>query len=129
MRWFRSNARFGSWCALFALAAQLVLSFGHVHGDGQTAPSPSALLSAIWTLSAPTDAQSTPAVPDKPTGHLTDYCAICALIKLANGLMPVVAPVIQRPVRISSIEFDSDIAIALATSAHRFFQARAPPQA
>ena len=31
MHWVRSNRRFGSWAALFALAIQLVLSFGHIH--------------------------------------------------------------------------------------------------
>ena len=31
MHWVRSNRYFGSWAALFALAIQLVLSFGHIH--------------------------------------------------------------------------------------------------
>ena len=36
-RWMhriRNNRRFGGWLALFALAVQLVLSFGHVHLEG-----------------------------------------------------------------------------------------------
>src|SRR5690349_24567587 len=40
MFWFRFHPRFCSWVALFALAIQLVLSFGHIHLDdvrGQSA--------------------------------------------------------------------------------------------
>jgi len=32
MKWFRSNIKHGSRLALFALALQLALSFGHFHG-------------------------------------------------------------------------------------------------
>jgi hypothetical protein len=39
MKWFRSNVRHGSWLALFALAIQVLLSFGHFHGNSaQAAP-------------------------------------------------------------------------------------------
>ena len=38
MRWFRSNIRVGSRLALFALAVQFLLSFGHFHaGSAQPA--------------------------------------------------------------------------------------------
>ena len=33
MHWIRKNSRFGSWAAVFALALQLVLSFGHIHAE------------------------------------------------------------------------------------------------
>jgi hypothetical protein len=33
MHWIRKNNRLGAWAAVFALAIQLVLSFGHVHLD------------------------------------------------------------------------------------------------
>src|SRR5260370_7977226 len=38
MKWFRSNIRYGSRLALFALAIQFLLSFGHFHGSAQAAP-------------------------------------------------------------------------------------------
>src|SRR4030081_2334068 len=39
MRWFRSNIRLASRLALFALAIQFLLSFGHFHGSrAQAAP-------------------------------------------------------------------------------------------
>jgi hypothetical protein len=34
MRWFRDNVRHGSWLALIALAVNVALSFGHIHGIG-----------------------------------------------------------------------------------------------
>src|SRR5262245_32631294 len=34
MGWLRSRSRWGSYLALFALAFQLALSFGHVHIEG-----------------------------------------------------------------------------------------------
>ena len=37
MKWFRSKVRFGSRLALFALAMQFLLSFGHFHGGAQAA--------------------------------------------------------------------------------------------
>ena len=33
MRWFRANRILGSRLALFALAVQFVLAFGHIHHD------------------------------------------------------------------------------------------------
>ena len=33
MNWFRSKMRSGAQLALFALAVQMVVSFGHMHGD------------------------------------------------------------------------------------------------
>ena len=48
MRWIRTHRRLGSRLALFALAVQLVVSFGHVHLD-KIAPS-SAAASAVSLL-------------------------------------------------------------------------------
>ena len=45
MKWFRSNIKHGSRLALFALAIQFVLSFGHFHGvSAQAAPAVDAAL-------------------------------------------------------------------------------------
>src|SRR5882762_9293799 len=80
MRGVRSNARFGSWLALFALALQLTLSFGHVHLNAH--------FSGAWS----TASQEMPAsggVPDKPAKHtkFTDFCAICAVVHMASSLL------------------------------------------
>src|SRR6478672_13443888 len=64
MKWFRSNIKHGSRLALFALALQLALSFGHFHGGvAQAAPAvqsgPTNSLSAADPVSE--DARQQPA--------------------------------------------------------------------
>jgi hypothetical protein len=63
MKWFRQHIKTGSRLALFALAIQFVLSFGHFHGvAAQAAPAIQAGLSqadlaSIGTVAAPEAAQ------------------------------------------------------------------------
>jgi hypothetical protein len=52
MGWFRSRSRLGSYLALFALAFQLAVSFGHVHLD-HIAPT-SALATTLASAQPPT---------------------------------------------------------------------------
>jgi hypothetical protein len=97
MRWFRTNARGCGWFALFALALQLSLSFGHVHADDFGRPHPDAI---IGTTGAPPAPGS-----DPPSRHDHDYyyCAICAVIALAGALLlpapPAVAVAYAPPER------------------------------
>lgn len=117
MHWIRSNCRFGAWAALFALAIQLVLSFGHIHAEDFRGSS----AAAAQSLTQP----DTRGDGDGAVRH--DICAICASLNLtSSSLVPAVelpaAPVAHpyrwdaalRPVRISS-------------NLHFLFQARAPP--
>jgi hypothetical protein len=46
MRWFRSNGGGVAWLAIFALACQFVLTFGHVHTGSVSAVSAALALSA-----------------------------------------------------------------------------------
>ena len=47
MRWFRANKTFGSRLALFALAVQFVLAFGHIHHEDIFGPArPAAAMAA-----------------------------------------------------------------------------------
>lgn len=119
MRWLRSNIGLGSRLALFALAIQLVSSFGHVHLDKIARSSSQA---GIWL------AQDRDGAPnrDRHTGA-NDVCAICAVIGLiassalpAAALLPppVVTALASRP------EFNSTIT---ASDSHFLFRARAPP--
>ena len=123
MRWIRSNVRLGAWCALAALALQLVLSFGHVHLEGGTATAPELALAA----SAPASDTANPPSNHEPNGHADDFCAICALIHLAGTTTPATAPVLELPVVFSPVPFavstDRDLAAAVPLS----FQARGPP--
>ena len=88
MRWFRTNVQVGAWCALVAMALQLALTFGHVHGSASSAASPR--LTAQGQV-APIDG---PRVPLKP---LIDHCAICAVIHMAGAGVPPAALSLPLP--------------------------------
>src|SRR6266850_2453960 len=129
MRCFRSNIRFGAFCALFALAIQLVLSFSHVHGGGSVRLSASPLLPIGWVNQPTTAVSDDPAVPSNQTGQAGDYCATCALIKLAGSVVPATAPISPAPNLISRAHLRTSAGPVLTASSHLFFQARAPPLA
>jgi hypothetical protein len=114
MNWVRSNIKHGSRLALFALALQFVLSFGHFHGlAAQAAP-------AVQSLQqAPFDRDS-----DQPS-H--DACEICAVIAMAGTGLSATPPLLALP---QAVEF---LYLTTATGFVRFdparvaFQPRAPP--
>ena len=84
----RSHRRLGAWVALFALALQLVLSFGHVH-VGNAAPASSAALAAAVV---PGDDAAPGKDPDGGRHDGRDFCAICAALNLAaSSVVPTVA--------------------------------------
>jgi hypothetical protein len=123
MRWFRSHVRLGARLALFALAVQLAVSFGHVHAE-DFAPSAAAV-----TLTA-SGGQGGP-VSDG-TSHKSDIdtvCAICALIQLVQASVPVAAPAVHAPTRFAWITPKPPVEAAAAALQHELFQARAPPSA
>src|SRR5450755_1762807 len=89
MKWFRSNIKHGSRLALFALAVQFVLSFGHFHGiTAQAAPaiqSGPVLSDPAYATSLPapdTVSHSTQPSPSDPDSDRqpADACAICAVM-------------------------------------------------
>jgi hypothetical protein len=118
LQWVRAR---NGWCgqlALFALALQLYLSFGHIHPEdlGLTAPAQAA-------SAAQTD--GTPAAPHDDDDH--GICSICAALSLtANSLLP--AP-ITLPVPIATAwtwpkHLRSQSRVVTTTAN---FRARAPP--
>jgi hypothetical protein len=125
MRWFRSNS-FGSWCALIALALQLVVSFGHVHRGGKTWALGFSLL-ATTTAGAATAATAAPA--PKPVDASFDYCGICTVINLAGTLVPPATPALPGPSVVSWARLSAHIDLAARPRRHFIFEARAPPQA
>src|SRR6516225_4557047 len=127
MRWFRSRARLGSGLALFALVAQLTLSFGHLHArasarDLGVSAAASNMQPSIDQTSTPSDSSDHQSIPD-------DYCPICALIHLACGMVPAEAP--PLPLRDHFGRLHLELAVELGSTALRAtpFQARAPPTA
>jgi hypothetical protein len=121
MRWFRRNVRFGSWCALAALAIQLVLSFGHLHiiTSGVAA---TALTSAAEPFAGPAEDPPTPSKHSR----VADYCTICASIHLAS-LVTTEPSSVLAPHRTGAVRLT--VGIEATPSAHFGlpFNARAPP--
>jgi hypothetical protein len=118
MRVFRT--KFGLCCALLALLAQIVVSFGHVHWRG----SASAPL-RIAANQAPV-LTDTHGAPTLPSGLAVDGCAACTLAGL--GGLPASAPALRPPrlpLAISHVSLDAPAPVA----PHRLFQSRAPPTA
>jgi hypothetical protein len=126
MRWFRTNKEFGGRLALFALAVQLVLSFGHIHREdiyGSRAALPS--------VSDPAPAADGFALlpTNHPAKHADDYCAICATIHLLNATFVAAPPQLALPFVSYAIEHIDRVADVILAPQRTSFQARAPPRA
>jgi hypothetical protein len=120
MRWFRANKTFCSRLALFALAVQFVLAFGHIHRDDIYGPArPAAAIAA--------------AVPDGsqplPAKHSDDYCAICAAVSLLGNSFAATAPLLLLPSASHAIEQFDRLAAIFVAPRRAAFQSRAPPAA
>ena len=146
MKWFRSNIRPGSRLALFAVAIQFLLSFGHFHGSrAQAAP---ALVDAKQsglhdTVSfaathlaaldrASLEEASRPvrlkASSDRePGGQPTDDCAICAVMALANAMVVATPAYLSGPQAFAFWYLTTDAEFVDLNSARVAFQPRAPP--
>jgi hypothetical protein len=121
MRWFRAKLRVGSRLALFALAVQIVLSFGHVHLDYFHYALPGI---------ASAGKQSTPSTPtQQPVGDAGDYCAICATIHLAATSFLPQAPHLPVAFVSRSVEHFEGVAVLFIAPRRPPFQSRAPPLA
>jgi hypothetical protein len=127
MGWFRSNRGVVAWVALFALACQLALSFGHVHASSSSKFGGS-LAFAAETGNAPAD--GAPWSPQKkPGGFADDFCAICASISLAGMLILPILAIILAPRLFTEILPWSLAASEPTSFDHRPFSARGPPHA
>jgi len=126
MRWPRYERRFGTWLALFALAVQMAVSFGHVHLEGIARTDPTRLASAT----AGHAAQSL--LAPQPGGGDDDddaYCPICASVYLtANSFVPA-APVLPLPSVSNVVEHFNPSARVFVAPRRLAFQSRAPPLA
>lgn len=122
MRWFRSQRRPWVLVALFALALQLVLSFGHVHGVAAAHAS---------QVTAIADSGERAAAPQPDTGDPgdNDYCAICAVLTLLTGAQAASAPVFVPPAAIIANNIVFADQAPLLGARHAAFRSRAPPHA
>lgn len=127
MRLFRSNRGVVAWVALFALACQLVLSFGHVHASKFSKFS-GGLLTSAAVETGDGSADGLPSSPqNKPLAG--DFCAICANINLAGALVLPVLAVLLTPRLFTGI-LPWSLAVSEPDSFdHRPFSPRGPPHA
>ena len=128
MTWFRSSNRSVTGVALFALAFQMVVSFGHMDADELGLPPldyygrSHIALNAIPTAVAAPDRSRVPVAPE-------GYCPICASLMLVATAFPSLAPVLPVPPRVDPVWPVQPPVHGLAPRFAFSFQARAPPTA
>jgi hypothetical protein len=138
VNWFRKHIKTGSRLALFALAVQFVLSFGHFHGvAAQASPAiqngfTGADLVAIAATFAAQGAAPEAAQPPQPADHDTDHqrpdCAVCAVLSLTNNFLFASPPLLlDLPRAIEPLYLTTDAEFAHPGSLHWAFRSRAPP--
>jgi hypothetical protein len=127
MRWFRSNGGGVAWLAIFALACQFVLTFGHIHTGNV------GVISAALAISADGPDGSAPAPfspPQKtPAGLARDFCAVCNHVGLASALVLPDSPRLFPPISFIRELRWPWVAIWFASRDHFHFNARGPPHA
>ena len=134
MKWFRQRIKTGSRLALFALAIQFALSFGHFHA--LAAPAIQSGLSqtdlaTIGTAAAPDAAGQSaqkrqPSLPDNEQ-HPADACAICAVMSLAGNVLLATPPLLELPQAVEFLYLTTDAEFIHLNSARLAFHSRAPP--
>jgi hypothetical protein len=135
MKWFRSNIKHGARLALFALAVQLALSFGHFHWLAATQAAPSVQSGIAQTAGADVQhpaAAGKQATRQSPAGHDNDQqtgdgCAICAVVAMASTVLFATPPLLLLPQAVEFLYLTTDAEFTHLKSAGAAFQPRAPP--
>ncbi|WP_291850230.1 DUF2946 family protein [Bradyrhizobium sp.] len=120
MNWFRKHLKHGSRLALFALAIQIALSFGHFHG---AAP-------ADVASHAQVEAASETAQQPQPSHHDPDQraaCAICAIISSTDSFVFATSPLLELPETVEPRYLTAKAEFAHLGPRHHAFRSRAPP--
>src|SRR5258708_19711909 len=137
MKCFRSNIKRGSRLALFGLATQFALSFGHFHAvaaqaaqaiQPDTAPFE---LSHANGLAAPSGfsesaRQQSPSTPDSDQQQ-SDPCALCAVMALANAVLFATPPILLLPQAIEFLYLTTDPTLVHLNSPRAAFRPPPPP--
>jgi hypothetical protein len=132
MRWFRKHRKQGSRLALFALAIQFALSFGHFHGLAAEAATASVSAPTVATdigsdsLDAQATSRQSPANQDHDQQPV-DNCAICAVMSLAATAMVSSPPVLSLPQAFEFLYLATDAEFLHLKFVGVHFQPRAPP--
>src|SRR5262249_44289277 len=125
MRWFRSRSRLGAYLALFALAFQLAVSFGHVHLE-RVAPL-AAGASALAGAPPSAAGLNAPSHPARREHLADDCCPLCPPIPLPRALVPAEMPSLPLPTVFGPLGFEAAAEFDLTASQGALFRARAPP--
>lgn len=118
MNWLRSKAKRLSLLALFALALQFGLSFGHFHND---------LAVAATAASASQSHASTPDTDHDQHTH-RDLCAICSSVAMTGNALTAATPPLPLPLTFAAYQAVSDPESVAPDSRRGAFRSRAPPQ-
>ena len=134
MNWFRKHLKHGSRLALFALAIQFALSFGHFHGAAAAQNVRIGLSDAGLAYAADHAAldAASDTVQQQPSDHdndrhPADVCAICAVVSLANNFLFASPPLLELPRALELLYLTTRAEFAHLGSLHPAFQSRAPP--
>ncbi len=133
MKWFRRNIRTGSRLALFALALQFALSFGHFHFDAAKATPDFRTQSDLVQFKVqalPADATSQ--TQQQPASHDNDQtshepCAICAVLSLAGSMVFSTPPLLLLPDALEFLYLATLAELVHIDATWSAFQSRAPP--
>ena len=126
MRWFRANGKIGGSLALFALALQFCLAFGHVHPEDLYGSARLPLTNATQ-IALPTGSPQS-----FSTGYAAnradDFCAICETIFMLGSSATPEAPQLLAAVPLirPAQHFGRTAALFIAPQ-RAPFQPRAPP--
>jgi hypothetical protein len=127
MYWLRAQGTKVAWVALFALACQAILSFGHVH-FGKLSSSSTVI--AFLASAAQGEAAEQPAAPPAPTKGLADeFCAICSHMNVASTLIAPTTPTVLPPISVVKKLRWSISALDPTWFDLSLFDARGPPKA
>jgi len=117
MRLFRDHIGLGSWLALIALALNLVLSFGHIHGV--VGHERNVLLVGV----VPSDSGQT----GHHDGLANDQCPICMAAAAMGNAFASAPPMLLHPTVDLLIDRAVDPTYAFAEQPRAAFEPRAPP--
>jgi|ERR1700744_4478452 hypothetical protein len=126
MGWFRANSRLGSKVALFALAIQLFLSFGHIHPDDIYGSLKTPFPAQAYAHSAAT--KGLIVSNDQSAQVADDFCAICASVSLLGSSIAAEPPKIALP-EPQTVERTPRVITFVIVPDRGPFQSRAPPVA
>ncbi len=122
VNWVRSKLRQAATLALFALAIQLVLSFGHVHADDFAHAS---------TLTTQATASRHDTTPQSPLQHhdglAAHHCGVCASIVHAGALVAAATPSLPVPPAFAIRTETAAADFTLPDLTRAAFRSRAPP--